>query len=135
VSVECDMSECVCWGCGCQVKARARRTQFPAPTILAPEVDPKRPLTVFAKAFHERAAENEANQAILEAFVLWRARGGTMQSLATRAEKRASQVSRWVGSASNLTLKTLARLLLAMGYRIVITIEPVRAPRRMGQPS
>jgi transcriptional regulator with XRE-family HTH domain len=92
------------------------------------EIRGTKPISARTKAYYRRRLQNLMHRLILKAFRDEAKKTGlTQKELAKRIGSRPEQVNRWLGIPNNLTLNTIADMLLGIGvdldYPTVTSIE------------
>lgn len=78
------------------------------------EVEQSKPISEKTRAFQRRRLQNRFHRFLLTMFRQQQKHGLTQKELADRIGTRPEQVNRWLSIPSNLTLNTMADLLLGM---------------------
>lgn len=91
------------------------------PSLTSAISDLDETLSVFEIAYFEERFRNDLHAEVLDAFRAVREQGKSKADLARRLSKRPEQISRWLSTPGNLTLDTIAGLLLAMGREPRVT--------------
>jgi transcriptional regulator with XRE-family HTH domain len=78
------------------------------------EVERSKPISEKTRAFQRRRLQNRFHRFLLTMFRQQQKNGLTQKELADRIGTRPEQVNRWLSIPSNLTLNTIADLLLGM---------------------
>jgi len=90
----------------------------PNPSVLS-EIIGEQPIPLKTRQYFRRLLQNRVHELVLAAFAVQEQKEGlTQKQLAGRLEKDAAQISRWLFSAGNWELDTLADLLLGMAVRL-----------------
>jgi len=85
-------------------------------TSILSEIRSDKPISARTKAYYRRRLQNLIHRVILKAFRDEAKKTGlTQKELAKRIESRPEQVNRWLGAPNNLTVNTIADMLLGIG--------------------
>jgi len=84
-------------------------------TSILREITNSKPISEKTRAFQRRRLQNRFYRFILKTFKEQQKNGLTQKELAERIHSRPEQINRWLSIPGNLTLNTIADLLLGMG--------------------
>jgi hypothetical protein len=91
------------------------------------EISGEQPIPLKTRQYFRRLLQDRIHELILEAFIEQENRDRlTQKQLAKRLEKGEDQISRWLHTASNLEIDTIADLLLGMAVRLdELSVTPI----------
>ena len=93
-----------------------------APTLCLSD----KPISSRALAYYEQATQDDLHDLVLDQFVTLEGSGEIDRAtLGRRIRRQRAQITRWLSSPTNLTLKTVSHLLLGMGLKLTFGVERV----------
>jgi hypothetical protein len=78
------------------------------------EVESNGTLSLGTRVYFQERLRNRIYDLIIRQLENYKTAGGTQTELATRLDRRADQISRWLSSPGNLTLDTISDLMLGL---------------------